>query len=101
MIRHLLQCCCFLLLASLGLVADEFRPALLEVAEREGGWVDVTWKVPEVSGKAVEVNEAAATDLGLSTITGTLKVTSTGTITDSGKLTGTTLTSVKPQLTAS
>jgi len=26
--------------------ADEFRPALLEITEREGGWVDVTWKVP-------------------------------------------------------
>jgi hypothetical protein len=28
------------------LLADEFRPALLEVTERDGGWVDVTWKVP-------------------------------------------------------
>ena len=27
-------------------VADEIRPALLELDEREGGWVDVTWKVP-------------------------------------------------------
>ena len=26
--------------------ADEIRPALLELTEREGGWVDVTWKVP-------------------------------------------------------
>ena len=26
--------------------ADEFRPALLELTERDGGWVDVTWKVP-------------------------------------------------------
>jgi len=26
--------------------ADEFRPAMLEINEREGGWVDVTWKVP-------------------------------------------------------
>ncbi len=26
--------------------ADEIRPALLELNEREGGWVDVTWKVP-------------------------------------------------------
>jgi hypothetical protein len=30
----------------LTLLADEFRPALLEINEREGGWVDVTWKVP-------------------------------------------------------
>jgi len=28
------------------LQADEFRPALLNITEREGGWVDVTWKVP-------------------------------------------------------
>jgi hypothetical protein len=28
------------------LFADEFSPALLEIREREGGWVDVTWKVP-------------------------------------------------------
>jgi len=26
--------------------ADEIRPALLQLEEREGGWVDVTWKVP-------------------------------------------------------
>ena len=34
------------------LLADEFRPALLEVTERAGGWVDVTWKVP-VRGESV------------------------------------------------
>jgi len=27
-------------------LADEIRPALLELTEREGGWVDVLWKVP-------------------------------------------------------
>jgi hypothetical protein len=27
-------------------LADEFSPALLEITERDGGWVDVTWKVP-------------------------------------------------------
>jgi hypothetical protein len=32
--------------APLTLLADEFRPALLEITEREGGWIDVTWKVP-------------------------------------------------------
>ncbi len=31
---------------SFALSADEFRPALLEVTEREGGWVEVNWKVP-------------------------------------------------------
>ena len=35
-----------LLSVSCALQADEFRPALLEINEREGGWVDVTWKVP-------------------------------------------------------
>jgi hypothetical protein len=27
-------------------LADEFSPALLEIKERDGGWVDVTWKIP-------------------------------------------------------
>jgi hypothetical protein len=27
-------------------VADEIRPALLQIDEREGGWIDVTWKIP-------------------------------------------------------
>jgi len=27
--------------------ADEFRPAMLEITERDNGWVDVVWKVPE------------------------------------------------------
>lgn len=35
-----------LLTSPLALMADEFRPALLELNEREGGWVDLTWKVP-------------------------------------------------------
>jgi hypothetical protein len=35
-----------LLAVSFVLSADEFRPALLEVTEREGGWVEVTWKAP-------------------------------------------------------
>jgi hypothetical protein len=26
--------------------ADEIRPAMLQVEEREDGWVDVTWKIP-------------------------------------------------------
>jgi len=45
--RHL--CCCLLLalFAFPGVVpADEIRPALLELTERDNGWVDVTWKVP-------------------------------------------------------
>jgi len=35
-----------LLAAPCAVLADEFRPALLEINERDGGWVDVTWKVP-------------------------------------------------------
>jgi hypothetical protein len=35
-----------LLIAPFPVTADEFRPALLEISERDGGWVDVTWKVP-------------------------------------------------------
>ena len=27
-------------------LADEFSPALLDIVERDGGWVDVTWKIP-------------------------------------------------------
>jgi hypothetical protein len=40
----LLLCCCAGYTSSLW--ADEFSPALLQIDEREGGWVDVTWKVP-------------------------------------------------------
>ena len=35
-----------LLTSPCALLADEFRPALLELNERDGGWVDLTWKVP-------------------------------------------------------
>jgi len=35
-----------LLTVPFALLADEFRPALLELNERDGGWVDLTWKVP-------------------------------------------------------
>ena len=35
------------------LSADEFRPALLEVTERDGGWVDVTWKVPTLGDQVL------------------------------------------------
>ena len=37
------------------LFADEFRPALLEITEREGGWVDVTWKVPTVGDRVLSL----------------------------------------------
>ncbi len=33
--------------------ADEFRPALLELTERENGWVEVTWKVPAKADRAL------------------------------------------------
>ena len=41
-----LLCLLPLLLFSVVSSADEFRPALLEVTERDGGWVEVNWKVP-------------------------------------------------------
>lgn len=34
---------CFVSPLTLG---DEISPALLEIDEREGGWVDITWKIP-------------------------------------------------------
>jgi hypothetical protein len=42
-----------LLVAASSLCADEIRPALLEINERDGGWVEVTWKVP-MRGNQVE-----------------------------------------------
>jgi hypothetical protein len=35
--------------------ADEFKPAVLEVVERENGWVDVSWKAPLVNDAPVAV----------------------------------------------
>ena len=34
-------------------VADEISPALLEISEREGGWVDVIWKIPVKQGRGL------------------------------------------------
>ena len=31
--------------------ADEIRPALLEITERDNGWVEVAWKVPLIAGR--------------------------------------------------
>jgi hypothetical protein len=41
------------LMAPFSAFADEIRPALLQVSERGGGWVDVVWKVP-MRGDVVE-----------------------------------------------
>ena len=35
--------------------ADEFRPALLEIAESEPGWYAVLWKVPLQNGRALDM----------------------------------------------
>ncbi len=35
------------------LCADEIRPAMLQISEREGGWVDVTWKIPVRGDRAL------------------------------------------------
>jgi len=49
------MCCLLMVLAAFpaAVSADEIRPALLELAEREGGWVDVTWKVPMRGDRAL------------------------------------------------
>ena len=35
--------------------ADEFRPALLELTERENGWVEVVWKVPAKANRSLAI----------------------------------------------
>jgi hypothetical protein len=42
-----------LLMSPLSVFADEIRPALLEMNESEGGWIEVVWKVP-MRGDRVE-----------------------------------------------
>jgi hypothetical protein len=44
-----------LLVMAFSLPADEFRPALLEVNERDGGWVEVNWKVPVLGDKVLAI----------------------------------------------
>ena len=34
-------------------MADEIRPALLEITERDGGWVDVVWKKPALGDRVL------------------------------------------------
>jgi hypothetical protein len=43
------------LLWSLPSVADEFKPALLEITETEPGWYSVTWKVPTRNGRPLAI----------------------------------------------
>lgn len=43
------------LVVPFSLMADEFRPALLEINERDGGWVDATWKVPMMGEQVLAV----------------------------------------------
>lgn len=45
----------FLVAVCLPSKADEFSPALLNITERDGGWVDVTWKVPTRSDKVLAI----------------------------------------------
>ena len=39
-----------------GALADEFRPALLEITETEPGWYTVTWKVPLSNGQPLAIS---------------------------------------------
>jgi hydrogenase/urease accessory protein HupE len=43
------------ILCPMALRADEFRPAMLEITEREGGWIDVNWKVPMKGEKTLAI----------------------------------------------
>ena len=54
-LQHGIFAALLMLLCSLPatLSADDFRPALLEVTERDGGWVDVTWKVPTMGDQVL------------------------------------------------
>ena len=50
--QKIVACLLFVLpVGSTVVLADEFRPALLEINEQEGGWVDVIWKVPMLGDK--------------------------------------------------
>ena len=44
--RSCLALLCFLLVTPFASHADDFSPALLQITERQGGWVDITWKKP-------------------------------------------------------
>ena len=46
--------CCILVPRSV--LADEFRPALLEITETGQGWYSVLWKVPLQNGRALEIS---------------------------------------------
>ena len=46
--------CC--VLATPTVVADEFRPALLEITETERGWYLVMWKVPLQNGRPLTIS---------------------------------------------
>jgi hypothetical protein len=57
--RSRFKCAALLILALFALPfelpADEFRPALLELTEQEGGWVEVTWKVPTLGEQVLAI----------------------------------------------
>ena len=44
-----------LVAAASGALADEFRPAMLEIIETEPGWYTVTWKVPQSNGQPLAI----------------------------------------------
>lgn len=44
--RLLIGWTAFLCLGPAVVFGDEIRPAMLQIVERQGGWVDLTWKVP-------------------------------------------------------
>jgi hydrogenase/urease accessory protein HupE len=49
-------CLLFCALAPPCVIADEFRPALLEITETEQGWYSVIWKVPLQNGQPLAIS---------------------------------------------
>lgn len=45
--------------------ADEIRPALLDIKERDLGWFDVTWKLPTKGGQALAISPQLPDNLTL------------------------------------
>ena len=56
--RHgaLVLCLICCVLSAQTVVADEFRPALLEITETEQGWYLVMWKVPLQNGRTLAIS---------------------------------------------
>ena len=63
MFRRLLLGLAGIVLAATTAVADEFKPALLEITETEPGWYAVTWKVPLQNGRPLSLSPSLPDNL--------------------------------------